>query len=133
MKYEEFKRELENYHRNIENIEKLKEELDEIDYEMSGVKGVRYDKERASFNPELARKWFYYLSEKRSEKELELEYLIASSRMVENKLRKLPEEDKDICMKIIAEGISAEKVRIEKGYSRSGIWKRIKRELTKIL
>lgn len=133
MDYKTFKNELENYYKYLKSVEKIKEEIENIIYEMTGVKGIRYDKEPTSFNPQLSNERILDLIDKKEEKEIELDYTIASIRYIERKLSKLDKEDKEICLKIISEGISAEKVRREVGYSKSGIWKRIKRELTGIL
>ena len=133
MDYKTFKNELENYYKYLKSVEKIKEEIEDIIYEMTGVKGIRYDKEPTSFNPQLSNERILDLIDKKEEKEIELDYTIASIRYIERKLSKLDKEDKEICLKIISEGISAEKVRREVGYSKSGIWKRIKRELTGIL
>ena len=133
MDYKTFKNELENYYKYLKSVEKIKEEIENIIYEMTGVKGIRYDKEPTSFNPQLSNERILDLIDKKEEKEIELDYTIASIRYIERKLSKLDKEDKEICLKIISEGISAEKVRKEVGYSKSGIWKRIKRELTGIL
>ena len=133
MDYKAFKNELENYYKHLKNKDKIKEEIENILYEMTGVKGIRYDKEPSGYNPELSAEKKLELIERKEEKEIELEYTIASIHFIEMKLKKLPEDDRRICLKIISEGVSAEKVRREVGYSKSGIWKRIKRELTGIL
>lgn len=133
MDYKTLKNELENYYKNLNDIDRIKEEIELILYEMTGVKGIRYDKEPSSFNPQLAAEKRLELIEKKEDKEIELRYLIASTKFIESKLKKLTEEDKNICLRIIAKGISAEKVRHEVGYSKSGLWKRIKRELTGII
>ena len=133
MDYRGSKNELGNYYQNLKHIDELKEEIELILYEMTGVKGIRYDKEPTSYNPELSAEKRLDLIDRKEEKEIELEYMTASVKYIEMKLSKLSKEDKEICLKIISEGVSAEKVRREVGYSKSGIWKRIKRELQGIL
>lgn len=133
MDYKMFKNELENYYKHLKNKDKIEKEIENIHYEMTGVKGIRYDKIPTSYNKEISEERFLDLSEKIEEKLIELQYTVSSIRYIEMKLKKLSDEDKEICLKIISEGISAEKVRKEVGYSKSGIWKRIKRELTGIL
>lgn len=49
-----FINELRNYTSYISLSNKLGEKIDELWYEMSGVKGVRYDKQRGNFNPSSA-------------------------------------------------------------------------------
>ena len=133
MDYKGFKNELSNYYRHLKNVERIREEIKDIWYQMSGVKGVRYDKEPSGFNPNLSEEKREYYSQLLDEKNIELDYTLASIRYIEMNLRKLSEEDKDICLKVVAEGISYEKVAMEKGYSKGGMWKRIKRELERIL
>lgn len=133
MDYKAFKNELQNYYKHVRNRDKVVEQIENIIYEMTGVKAIRYDKERSSFNPSLASERREELSARLEEKEIELNYIEASIKFIEMKLKKLSDEDKEICLKIISEGVSAEKVRRKVGYSKSGIWKRIKRELEGIL
>ena len=133
MDYKGFKNELENYYKYLKEADKLKQELDIILYEMTGVKGIRYDKQRGSYNPQLSSDRLHDLMQKKEEKEIELQHVLASIKYLQLKISKLSEEDKQICLKVISEGISSETVRQEVGYSRSGFWKRIKRELQKIL
>ena len=133
MDYKGFKNELQNYYKHLENIDRINEDIDKILYEMTGVKGVRYDKAPSMYNPELASERRYELSEMLEEKEIELDYTVAAVKYIEMKISKLSKEDKQICIDIISKGISAEKIAKENGYSRSGIWARIKRELSGIL
>ena len=133
MDYKAFKNELESYYKHLRNVDQLREDIELILYEMTGVKGVRYDKEPTTYNPQLSNERKLELIEEKEEKEIELEYTMASIRLIERKLAKLSDEDKQICLKIISEGVSAEKVRKQVGYSKSGIWKRIKRELQGLL
>ena len=133
MDYSGFKNELKNYYKHLENVDRLKEDIEQIIYEMSGVKGIRYDKERSSYNPELANEKRLEMIEKIAEKEIELDYTLAAIKYIEMRLKKLSDDDRKICLKVISDGVSAEKVGREIGYSRPGVWKRIKRELEKIL
>ena len=133
MDYNGFKNELKNYYKHLQNVDQLKSDIEMIIYEMSGVKGIRYDKEPSAYNPELANERRLEMIDRIAEKEIELDYTIAAIKYIEMRLKKLSDEDRQICLKVISDGISAEKVGREIGYSRPGIWKRIKRELEKIL
>ena len=133
MDYKSFKNELENYYKHLKNIDRIQEEIDLILYEMEGVKAVRYDKQPSSYNASLNARIMLEMSEKLEEKEIELNYAKASVKYIEMMLKKMPEEDRAICLKVISEGVSAEQIARQKGYSRGGMWKRIKREVTKIL
>ena len=133
MDYKGFKNELNNYYRHLRNVDRIKEEIDDIVYEMTGVKGIRYDKERSSFNPALSEERRDYLSKKLEEKEIELNYTLAAIRFIEMNLKKLNKDDREMCLKVVADEVSAELVAVEKGYSRSGVWARIRREISKIL
>ena len=133
MDYRSFKNELENYESYLIAKDKIEEEIEELLYVMSGVRGIRYDKEPGSFNPELSEEKRLDLIEKKAEMEIERDFIIHAIKLIELKLSKLSEEDKEICMRIIAEGESSEAVSRENGYTRGGMWKRIKREVSKIL
>ena len=133
MDYKAFKNELQNYYKHLRNRDKVREQIELVLYEMTGVKAIRYDKQPTSFSPELSIERRDELSRRLEEKEIELNYIEASIKYIEMKLKKLSDEDKAICLKVISEGVSADKVRREVGYSKSGIWKRIRRELEGIL
>ena len=131
--YRSFKNELENYESYLIAKEQIEQEIEQIIYVMSGVRGIRYDKEPGSFNPELSEEKRLDLIEKKSEKEIELAFIVHAIKLIELKLSKLSKEDKEICMRIIAEGESSEAVSRQNGYTRGGMWKRIKREISRIL
>ena len=133
MNYNAFKNELRNYYSYLKSVDEIREEIELIHYEMTGVKGIRYDREPSSFNPELSEEKKLELIEEKEEKELELRFTLNAINLIEKKISKLSPGDKDACLKIIAEGISYEDVSRSKGYSKGGMWKRIRRELTKIL
>ena len=64
MNYTQFKNEMKNYSIYLKSKEKLEQDIEILVYEMSGVKGIRFDKERMSFNPDLSNEIRYVLSQK---------------------------------------------------------------------
>lgn len=133
MDYKAFKNELQNYYKYLKNVDKIKEEINQIWYDMSGVKAIRYDKQLITHNPELSNMIKHEYMSRIEEKEIELDHVLSSIKYIELKLSKMNPEDKQVCIDIISKGISSEKVANEKGYSKSGMWKRIKRELERVL
>ena len=133
MDYKTFKNELENYYSYKKEISKLKEEIENIIYEMSGVKAINYQKIPMNANPELAHERLLELIEKKEQKEKEIERLSLNIKAVENTLSKMSANDKQMCIDLIAKKGNVYKVGYEYGYSKSGMWSRIKREIEHIL
>ena len=128
MDYRTFKNELENYYSYIKEINKLKQDIDDIVYEMSGCRGIDYSKIPMTYNAELAQERILELIELKSKKDAELNRLYLNKKSIEDKLSLLEPEDREICLNIVAK-----KKRNIEGYSRSGAWSRVKRELEKVL
>ena len=133
MDYRTFKNELENYYSYIKEIDELKEEIDNIIYEMSGVKAVNYQKIPMNANPELSHERLLELIEKKEEKEKEIERLNLNVKAIENALSKMDARDKKMCIDLIAKKGNAYKLGDEYGYTRSGVWARVRREIEHIL
>ena len=51
MTYKQIKNELQNYKQYLKDIENLKEQIKNVWYEMTGVKGVSFDRIPTSHNP----------------------------------------------------------------------------------
>lgn len=133
MTTESFKKLLSSYYEYQKNISKIKDELEDLLYQMTNVKAIRYDKAPSSFNPGLNEEIRLDLIEKKEEMETELEYTILAIRLIEMKLKKLSPEDKQICLEILNRKVTYEQAAIEKGYSKNALWSQVKKKIEGIL
>ena len=133
MDYQSFKNELENYYTYKKDVMIIDEDIDNLLYEMTGVKGVRYDKTPISANPSLAHERLLEMIEKLHWKEKEKRRLELNIQYIEDKLSMLSDEDKKICLDLIAKKGNSILISSDHGYSKSGVWARVKREIKKIL
>ena len=132
MNYATFKNELRNLYSYERELNKINSSIADLRYVMTGVKGIDYSKTPASPNPEVVAEKRLDLIEQLEELETEKQRLTLNITHIYAILSKLNDSDKEIVMEIIVKKVNAEKVAIEKGYSRSGIWARIKREIEKL-
>ena len=133
MKVEAFKDLLKHYYDYQESIVQIQEDMDLLLYDMTGVKGISYDKIPLSFDPKLSEQIKLEYIERMAEKEAELDFTYAAIRMIEMKLSKLPKEDKKICLDILNRNITYEEAGKKIGYSKHGMWQSVKRKMEKIL
>lgn len=132
MTYKQIKNELQNYRQYLKDIENLKEQIKNVWYEMTGVKGVSFDRIPTSHNPVASELHRLDLMDKKDELMLEYEHAVISVKLIELKLMKLSEEDKRACLRIMSDGESYEKVGNDMGYTSTGLWRKLKRELEKV-
>lgn len=133
MKVEAFKDLLKHYYDYQVSIVQLKSELDDLLYEMTGVKGISYDRIPSSFNSKISEERRLEYIEMLEEKEAELDFTYAAIRLLEVKLSKLSSEEKDLCIDILNKKVTYEEAGKEKGYSAAGMWKKVKENLKKVL
>lgn len=132
MNYAIFKNELRNLYGYEKELAKINDKIADLSYVMTGVKGINYSKIPASGNPEVSAEKRLELIEQMEDLENERKRLTLTVKHIYRTLGKLNDTDRDIVIKIVAKKYNAEMVAIENGYSRSGIWARIKREIEKI-
>ncbi|MBR0456513.1 MAG: hypothetical protein IJJ01_07560 [Firmicutes bacterium] len=133
MKVEAFKDLLKHYYDYQMSILQIKEELDVLLYEMTGVKGISYDKIPSSFNPEISEDRKLDFIERLNEKEAELDFTYAAIKLIEMKLSKMTEEEKTLCVEILNRKITYEEAGRNNKYSTSRMWKIVKENLKKVL
>lgn len=132
MEYKRFKNELSNYRSYQKSLIKIDEEIENIIYEMTGVKAIRYDKQPLSFNPELSADMRDKLSKRLEEKESEKDHTLMKLQDIDRNLAKLPDDIKIICTMLFVDNMSFNKVGRIVGYSNNGLWHRIRKEIEKI-
>lgn len=114
------------------SLKKLEEEKDRILYEMSGVKGIRYDKEKGNFDPNASAEKRYQLSAMLEEIESQIDYTSVFINKAMADLAKLPDDVKEMCVWLYIEGYPLKTVADIKMYTPSGIWNKIKNCVEKV-
>lgn len=132
MDYEVFVNECRSYKKYLDSKEKIIDQIELIIYEMTGVKGIRYDKQPMSFNASLSEELRNKLSERLDEKEKELDRTQMKIDDIERNLKRLPEDIKDLCIMLFVEKKTFQDAGKTIGYSDGGLWYRIKKEVEKI-
>lgn len=133
MDYKTFRNILDRYYSLQESKRKLEEAIDVLWYELSGVKSIRYDKEPSTYNPTLTNERRNRLSEELEEKNIELDFTMSAIKMIEYKLSKLDEKEREVCLKVVTDKISLINIGKEIGYSESGVWYYVKRLIEKVI
>lgn len=128
MNYEIFISELRCYRHYVYESEKVRSKLEEIDYELIGVKGVRYDKAPGTHNPSLQAERRLELIEKRAEIESELKKLEVKKKMIVDEFNKLDTHTKLMCLEVM-NGKTLKQIAEKFGYSESGLMRKLKREI----
>ena len=136
MRYELFVLQLKMLKAYEESKEDIEREIDDIIYQYCGVRGIRYDKERSSYNQFLSQETYYLMSERLKEPESQLDYTIYAINQLEpivnETLLKLP-RDVQLALKLhVYEHKSFDSIGKLFGYTKNGIWAKVKREVEKI-
>ena len=132
MNYATFKNELRNLYSYERDLKKINASIEDLSYLMTGVRGIDYSKAPSMPNPEVIAENRLDLIEQMEDLLKEKQRLSLNISHIYTALSKLNENDRDIVMQIVVRKANAEIVAMAKGYSKSGIWARIKREIEKL-
>lgn len=136
MKYEMFVLQMKMLKQYKESKEDIEREIDDIVYQYCGVKAIRYDKQRYSFNQELSLETQERLYRALDEPQRQLDFTIIAIEqlepIVEENLNKLPNDVQKAIKLLVWEKMSYHDVGKIIGYSDHGLWKRIRKEVEKI-
>lgn len=118
-----FKKELGNYINYINKVNKLKLDLDVMWYDLTGVKGVRYDKEptQHSYNESYSEEMRLNALEKIKKVEDSISRIQSQIDYVESVLMKMPNDIRTACIDIYCRDKTYAKVSSKIGYSASGL------------
>ena len=133
MDYKTFTLCLKDYVKNVDKINEVKEELDIILYEMSGVKGIRYDNIRGSYNPYLSALKSLEMIEKYNEKENELKYYESAIQSVDIIFKRLPKYVRFMLIDKFVKGMTYAQIGRKYGYSDNGAWHHMKTQTERYL
>lgn len=132
MRYKTFKNELMNYKSYLHSIDEIERRIDDICYQYCGVRGISYDKVGITFNEHMNAERWQRLHDALIEPQRELDHTIIKIHDIERNLSKLPEQVKEMCIKLFVEGHSFQYVGHLNNYSANGIYQLVKREVEKI-
>ena len=133
MTVKEFKASFEEYIDYLEAERKIKERIEYLYYELSGVKGIAYDKVPSSFNQGLNDERKLILIEMINTKQAELQYLQAKYHYFSLILKKLEQRDLDLLFRLLIKKQSYESVAKEYDMSASALWKYVEKVIGEIL
>lgn len=133
MDYRTFTTNLSNYNRYKEDLNKVETELDALFYALRGVKGVGYsDNTKSTNESQKALNWLN-LDDKYNAKLKEKDFIIEAINQVESILGRMPEELREMLLKVYVEGWTFSKLGERNGYSHNGMWQYLKRETERYL
>ena len=133
MDYRTFTTNLSNYTRYKEDLAKLNLELEQIFYVLRGVKGVGYENIAHSTNESQKALNWLTLDEKYNLKLREKEFILQAISQVENILERMPEELRNMLVRVYVDGWTFRKLGEQYGYSYNGMWQYMKRETERYL
>ena len=132
MNFQIFTREMRSYRYYKDRIPELKEKIDDIYYKYSGVKAIRYDKIPSTPLPNIELILWEQMSRELEEPERQLKKAKDRVRECEENLAKLPKDVQEMCIRLFIEEKTYDIVCFEYGYSKHGLWEKVKREVEKI-
>lgn len=136
MKYELFVLQMKMLKALEDSKEDIERQIDDIVYQYCGVRGIRYDKEPASFNQYLAQEVRNQMSDALIEPEKQLDYTVYAIKqikpIVEDNISKLPELTQKAVKLLFWENKTFEEVGKIIGYSDHGIWQKVRRDVEKL-
>ena len=133
MDYRTFTTNLSNYKRYQEDLIKVNTDLEQIFYLLRGVKGVGYSDNSGTTNESQKALNWLTLDEKYNLKLREKEFIVQAISQVENILGRMPEDLREMLMKVYVDGWTFRKLGEKVGYSYNGMWQYLKRETEQYL
>lgn len=132
MEYLTFKNEISNLRSYYKSLKELEEERERLFYELRGVKGIQYDKQPSSHNPELAESFRLELIEQINQLDTEIEFTSQTIKRYESNLNRLPGDIRSLVVLLFINGKTFKEVGEMTGYSDNGLHYQIKKEIEKL-
>lgn len=126
------KSEIRNYRKYIKYKAELCDAIDSIWYELTGVKGIRYDKEPSSFNKSLTEQRRLALLDKKDWYEAELNRVDMQIRYIDTVLDRIEKEDQELINYVLIEGHTEQEAGDKWYLTNSAVSKRISKILEKV-
>lgn len=132
MDYQTFKNEIGNLKAYQESLNQAKAKEDELWYQLSGVKGISYDKQPTSYNPNLSEQMRLDLLDKIEVVTREEAYYQECIERYERNLNRLPRLEREFARELLIEGKTFRQVGLKHHYGHSTVRFRLKREVEKL-
>ena len=127
-----FKLELKNYQNYLHYRENLLGIIDAVEYDLTGVKGIRYDKIPTSQNPSLSEERKLYLIEKLEDLRKELKRVDLNIEHTEKLMESLNDEELEMVTLVLVEHETLRRVASRLYISHPALSKRIRKILEKL-
>ena len=127
------KQEIHNYKSYLQYKRRLEERLEDLWYELTGVKGIRYDSVHVNYNPSLSEERRLSLLDKVDYVEGEMQRIDLQIRFVEAVLERLNEEDRKLIDFVLIDNHTQKEASAKWYLTESAISKRIDTILFKAL
>lgn len=136
MNFDEFDLQMRMFKTYDTLIEETEKKIDDIIYKYAGVRAIQYDKQRMSFNKFIADETLDRMYEElRKPQEALDEYKKLKSDLqpkVYVDLNRLPQDTQILVMSLMWDNKTYEEIGDKYGYTATGVWKKIRREVEKI-
>lgn len=124
---------LRSYRYNEMQIAKLSEKKEQIFYDLTGVKAIRYDKQVSSTNHQIIEERKHELRKQLEELDEQINAFKKINKYIDEKIEQIDDlPTKKAVIEVFVHGKSFEKVGKEFAYSKEGIFKKIKTAVSKI-
>ena len=132
MDYQTFKNEISNLKAYYRSLEELQRERERLFYDLTGVKGVRFDRQPGSYNQTMAENFRLEMIEQLDELDKEIEFTCQTIKRYESNLNRLPGDVRTLVILLFIKGKTFSEVGHIVGYSDHGIYHKIKKEIEKL-
>ncbi len=136
MRYELFVLQMKMLKAYEESKEDIEREIDDIVYQFCGVKGVRFDKEPASYNQYLSQEAFYEMSERLKEPERQLDFTVYAIQQLKpsvmENISRLPELSQKAVELVFFKNKTFDEAGKIIGYSRNGMYQKVRRDIERL-
>ena len=132
MDYKTFRNEISNLKAYYRSAKEIEIELEKMWYELSGIKAIRYDKQPASYNPELSETYRLELIDRIEKKQKELDFTYLAIERYKGELDRLPSDIRELVVQLFIQNKTFAEVGKTIGYSDNGLHYKIKKEIEKL-
>ena len=132
MDYQTFKNEISNLKAYYRSLDELQRERERLFYDLTGVKGVRFDRQPGSYNQTMAENFRLEMIEQLDELDKEIEFTCQTIKRYESNLDRLPGDVRTLVILLFIKGKTFSEVGHIVGYSDHGIYQKIKKEIEKL-
>jgi len=131
MNYKVFKKELESYQSLLDDLKRIDEQIKVLEYKFENVKAIQYDKQPGTMNESAIEEKRLEMIDRISSKMEDYQSVMRKIKAIDDDIALLSHDSQYIC-NLSKKGKSYEQIGKELGYSKVGIYLKIKSEVEKI-